>query len=92
MPSWFDLKSLEATGPEDEKGIKQAAAEIRLLIDEEVAAGISPSRVILGGFSQGGALALYTALTHPQQLGGVIALSCWLPLHKSFPEAVIILI
>lgn len=42
---------------------------------------------MLGGFSQGGALALFSALTFDQPLAGVIALSCWLPLHKHFPNA-----
>lgn len=40
----------------------------------------------MGGFSQGGALALYSALTYPQKIAGVAALSCWLPLHKTFPD------
>jgi len=50
--------------------------------EEEVKAGIPSERIMLGGFSQGGALALYTALNCKQRLGGVIALSCWAPLHK----------
>jgi lysophospholipase-2 len=41
---------------------------------------------VIGGFSQGGALALYSALLFPKPLAGVIALSCWLPLHKQFPS------
>ncbi|CAG9771131.1 unnamed protein product [Ceutorhynchus assimilis] len=87
MPSWFDLKTLDESGPEDEEGIKTAASEIQLLIEEEVRAGIPANRIVLGGFSQGGALALFTALTYPQKLGGIVALSCWLPLRKSFPAA-----
>lgn len=55
------------------------------MIDSEVKAGIPPSKILLGGFSQGGALALYSALCYPDRLAGVIALSCWLPLRKSFP-------
>ncbi|KAL0270627.1 UNVERIFIED_CONTAM: hypothetical protein PYX00_007975 [Menopon gallinae] len=89
MPSWFDLKSLDANGPEDEEGIKNATSSIHKMIDEEVKEGISPNRIVLGGFSQGGALALYSALTYPAQLGGVMALSCWLPLHKTFPDALV---
>jgi len=41
---------------------------------------------MLGGFSQGGSLALYATLTYPQSIAGVMALSCWLPLHKHFPS------
>lgn len=87
MPSWFDLKTLDMYGPEDADGIKAATANIKSLIQSEISAGIPASRIIIGGFSQGGALALYTGLTFPQPLGGIIGLSCWLPLHKSFPDA-----
>lgn len=47
---------------------------------------VSPDKVILGGFSQGGALALYTALTMDKPVGGIIGLSTWMPLHKKFTE------
>lgn len=57
------------------------------MIDNEIKDGIPASRILLGGFSQGGALAMYSALQFPEKLAGVIALSCWLPLHKSFPSA-----
>ncbi|KAL1517343.1 hypothetical protein ABEB36_001118 [Hypothenemus hampei] len=87
MPSWFDLKALDESGPEDEEGIKAAAKEIQFLIGTEIQAGIPAERIMLGGFSQGGALALYSALTYPLKLAGVVALSCWLPLRKSFPAA-----
>lgn len=85
MPSWFDLKTLDESGPEDEDGIKIAATQVHSLIDNEIKAGIPPERIVIGGFSQGGALAIYSALTFPQRLAGVVALSCWLPLRKSFP-------
>ncbi|CAH1372645.1 acyl-protein thioesterase 1 [Tenebrio molitor] len=87
MPSWFDLRTLDASGPEDEEGIKQATKQIHTMIDNEMKEGIPANRIIVGGFSQGGALAMYSALVFPQQLGGVISLSGWLPLHKSFPGA-----
>lgn len=88
MPSWFDLKSLDASGAEDEDGIKKAASVIHGMVDAEIKSGIAPNRIVVGGFSQGGALALYSVLTYPVRLGGVMALSCWLPLHKTFPAAV----
>lgn len=87
MPCWFDLYSLDINGKEDESGIKKASALVHKIIQDEIAAGIEAKRIVLGGFSQGGALALYSALTFPQQLAGVMALSCWLPLHASFPGA-----
>lgn len=82
MPSWFDLKSLNPNGPEDEAGIKKAAEYIESLIAAEMNSGISSSNIILGGFSQGGALSLYISLNTKHKLGGCVALSCWLPLHK----------
>uniref|UniRef100_A0A8C5DMV3 palmitoyl-protein hydrolase n=1 Tax=Gouania willdenowi TaxID=441366 RepID=A0A8C5DMV3_GOUWI len=87
MPAWFDLMGLSPDSPEDEAGIKRAAESIKAIIEHEAKNGIPPHRIILGGFSQGGALALYTALTSQHQLAGVVALSCWLPLHKTFPSA-----
>lgn len=89
MPSWFDLKTLDAGGPEDEEGIKKAAKLVHGMIDQEIKGGIPAERILLGGFSQGGALALYSAFTFTQRVAGVIALSCWLPLHKTFPAALI---
>ncbi|XP_029370426.1 acyl-protein thioesterase 2 [Echeneis naucrates] len=87
MPAWFDLMGLSPDSQEDESGIKKAAENIKAIIEHEVKNGIPPNRIMLGGFSQGGALSLYTALTCQHQLAGVVALSCWLPLHKTFPSA-----
>lgn len=87
MPSWFDLKTLDMYGPEDVNGIQEASKNVQQLIQAEIAAGISSNRIIVGGFSQGGALALYAGLTFNQPLGGIVGLSCWLPLHKTFPSA-----
>jgi len=89
MPSWFDLRSLDASANEDEVGIKRAADGIHQLIEQEEKAGIPSNRIVVGGFSQGGALALYSAFTYPKPLAGVMALSCWLPLHKQFPAAAV---
>nr|XP_023012396.1 acyl-protein thioesterase 1 [Leptinotarsa decemlineata] len=68
-------------------GIKNAAKQIHSLIEKEESAGIPSNRVLLGGFSMGGALAIYSSLTYPKPLAGVVGLSCWLPLNKSFPQA-----
>jgi len=82
MPSWFDLLSLDPAGKEDEAGIKAAHKLVEKLIEQEVKAGIPSERIMLGGFSQGGALALYTCLHSNTRLAGLAALSCWAPLHK----------
>lgn len=87
MNSWFDLRSLNPAVPEDDVGIEAACKKIHELIAEQEKQGIPHDRIILGGFSQGGALSLYSALKYPKKLAGVVALSCWLPLHKSFPAA-----
>nr|XP_055174289.1 acyl-protein thioesterase 1 isoform X2 [Nyctereutes procyonoides] len=85
-PHAFDIFGLSPDSQEDEPGIKQAAENVKALIEQEVKNGIPSNRIVLGGFSQGGALSLYTALTTQQKLAGVTALSCWLPLRASFPQ------
>lgn len=81
---------LSPDAPEDEAGIKKAAENIKALIEHEMKNGIPANRIVLGGFSQGGALSLYTALTCPHPLAGIVALSCWLPLHRNFPQVSIL--
>lgn len=87
MTAWFDLYSLHQDGMEDENGIKSATEEIHKLIADEEKEGIPTDRIVLGGFSMGGALALYSSLRTPKNLAGVLGLSCWLPLFKQFPNA-----
>ncbi|KAK2194173.1 hypothetical protein NP493_2g19021 [Ridgeia piscesae] len=87
MPSWFDIKGLDPESEEDEGGIRKAGENLQLFIQEEVKKGIPRSRIIVGGFSQGGATALYSLLAFPQEpVAGIVALSSWLPLHKHFPR------
>ncbi|XP_078677232.1 acyl-protein thioesterase 1-like isoform X1 [Branchiostoma floridae x Branchiostoma belcheri] len=92
MTSWFDLFTLNVASreDEDEAGIKKAAALVQGMVEEEVKGGIPADRIVLGGFSQGGALALYAAFTLDKQLAGMVALSSWLPLHESFPAAMMV--
>lgn len=89
MPSWFDIMALDIKGPEDADGIRRAAETVQQLIEQEEKNGIASNRIILGGFSQGGALALYTALRFQKPLAGIIALSSWLPLNSEFPAAAV---
>ena len=80
MPAWYDIISLEPHSRRiDEAGIVASRTAIRRLIGREVARGISPERIFLAGFSQGGAVAYTTALTHPEPLAGIIALSTYIP-------------
>jgi phospholipase/carboxylesterase len=78
MPAWYDIRALDAGGDEDERGIRESAAQIGALVAREVARGVPPERIVLAGFSQGGAMALHVALRHPDRLAGVVALSCYI--------------
>lgn len=80
MPAWYDIISLDSTRREiDEAGIVHSRTAIRALIARENERGIPCARIFLAGFSQGGAIAYTTALTHPEALAGLIALSTYLP-------------
>ena len=80
MRAWYDLFGLEINSPQDESGIRETQVLIDSLIAQEQQRGIVAERIILAGFSQGGAIALHTALRYPQRLAGVLALSTYLPL------------
>jgi len=81
MRAWYDVLTLDF-GPrrEDEAGLRESAALVQALIDREIAAGMPAGRIVLGGFSQGCAMSLLTALRAPQRLGGVLGMSGYLPL------------
>lgn len=88
MPAWYDLYGLTPGSQEDEEGIRDSQNYINSLIKIEIDKGISPSRIVLAGFSQGGAIALHTALRYPQKLAGVLALSTYLPLKSKLDTEV----
>jgi phospholipase/carboxylesterase len=83
MPAWYDLYGApnNKTGhsKEDEDGITNSQNYVNSLIHNELNRGMSAGRIVIAGFSQGGAIALHTALRYPQKLGGVLALSTYLP-------------
>lgn len=79
MRAWYDIFQL-GPGPEDEAGVHASQALVENWIAEQVRAGIPPERIVLAGFSQGGAIALHSALRHRERLAGVLALSTYLPL------------
>lgn len=85
MPAWYDINGGELVNREDQIGILASEELIKGYIASEIAAGFLPQQIYLAGFSQGGAMALFTALRYPKQLGGVIALSCYLPLSRQHP-------
>lgn len=80
MRAWYDIVALDRSGPEDAAGIRASAAAVTRLVDAELERGIDARRVVLAGFSQGGAVALHAALREPRRLAGVLALSTYLPL------------
>jgi phospholipase/carboxylesterase len=80
MRAWYDILSFDRGAAEDAAGFRATDAEVRQLIDAEAKRGIPPGRVVLAGFSQGGAVSLYSALRYSERLAGVMALSCYLPL------------
>jgi len=85
MPSWFDILSFGFESPEDEEGMIKTVSSINTLISDELSsAGFDAGRIILGGFSQGGAMSLLAGLTSETKLGGVAVLSGWLPLKEKF--------
>jgi phospholipase/carboxylesterase len=86
MRAWYDIVGLDRRSPEDEAGLSASAAAIRALVEREQARGVPADRIVLAGFSQGGAVALHTALRHPVRLGGVLALSTYLPLASRLPS------
>lgn len=83
MPAWYDVYGLTGFTKEDESGIRKTQAYIESLIANEMAHGVAVEKIAIAGFSQGGAIALQTALRHPQKLAGVLALSTYLPLRAS---------
>ena len=91
MPSWFDIASLDELTGQQYTGLDGAAKVVESLIQEEVAAGIPHDRIVVGGFSQGGALSLFAGLQYPARLAGICVLSGWLAGEDKFslaPEAV----
>jgi phospholipase/carboxylesterase len=84
MRAWYDILGTDLERREDEAGIRASQAAVERLIEREVARGTPPSRIVLAGFSQGGAITLQTGLRRPRPLAGLVALSCYLPLADRF--------
>jgi phospholipase/carboxylesterase len=84
MRAWYDIIGIDRRSAEDVSGIQASADALTALIRAENARGIATARIVLAGFSQGGAMALHLATRFPEKLAGVIALSSYLPLAKEF--------
>lgn len=82
MRAWYDIQSASIASEPDEVGIRQSAASLDRMIEDQIAAGIAPNRIVLAGFSQGGAIALQAGLRQSNSLAGIMALSTYLPLAE----------
>ena len=85
MPAWYDILQMGG-GTEDEAGIRESQGFVESLMARETQRGVPRDRIVLAGFSQGGAIALQTALRHAERLAGVMALSTYLPLSKTLEK------
>jgi phospholipase/carboxylesterase len=84
MRAWYDIRGFERRAAQDEIGVRESDAAIRALIRRENARGIATGRIVLAGFSQGGAMALFSGTRLAERLAGIIGLSCYLLLEDSF--------
>ncbi len=82
MRAWYDIFGLQPDSPQDETGIRSMQSTLNAMIESEIARGIPSQRILLAGFSQGGAMALHTATRFEKPLAGVLALSTYLPLKN----------
>jgi phospholipase/carboxylesterase len=91
MRAWYDILIAATSGEisanigrqEDVEGIRESQAEVEKLIAQEKQRGIAAENIFLAGFSQGGAVVLYTGLRHEEKLGGIMALSTYLPMPQT---------
>jgi phospholipase/carboxylesterase len=83
MPGWYDISMAELQRKPDEAGVRLSQAAIEQLIAREIGRGIAADKIVLAGFSQGGAIALQTGLRYRDALGGIMALSTYLTLDDS---------
>jgi phospholipase/carboxylesterase len=85
MRAWYDILGFD-DAPDDAPGIRSSAAAVGRLVDRELERGIRAERIVLAGFSQGGAIALHLGLRESRRLGGIVALSTYLPLAVTLPS------
>lgn len=83
MPAWYDILRLDNVRSIDEAGLRESAAKVQALIRREIDRGIDSERIVLAGFSQGGAVCFEAGLSFSQRLGGIIALSTYFPTADS---------
>ncbi len=86
MRAWYDLYGLTLQTKQDEAGMRAMQQEIESLIEAEIKQGISADKIVLAGFSQGGAMAFFTGLRYPKKLAGILALSTYVSLKEKLAD------
>ena len=89
MRAWYDIVSMDVEGRADEAGVRDSSVRLGALVDSERQRGIPEEKIILAGFSQGGAVVLHHALRSPLRFAGIMALSTYLPLPGTVQAEVI---
>jgi phospholipase/carboxylesterase len=84
MRAWYDIPTVRDLKQQDEAGIRDSESIVLDYLQREIDSGIPPERIVLAGFSQGGAITLHTGLRYPQRLAGLLALSTYVPLAEQF--------
>jgi len=83
MRAWYDILGADLARREDERGVRASQQLVEALIEREKTRGSAAARIVLAGFSQGGAISLQTGLRHPERLAGILALSTYVPILTS---------
>ena len=87
MPAWYDISEMDLMKRADADGINQSSAIISDMINDEIAMGVDPSKIVIAGFSQGGVIALDAGIRFPSTLAGIMALSTYVPMRDTLPTA-----
>lgn len=88
MRAWYDIRSLDVAGRADEAGVRESSATLETLVEAEIDRGMHAARIVLAGFSQGGAVVLHHVLRADRRYAGMMALSTYLPLPHTIGEEV----
>jgi phospholipase/carboxylesterase len=87
MRAWYDIRDFDLANRADSEGVAESVAQVEALIAREAGRGIGAERLLLAGFSQGGAIALAAGIARSQSLAGLIALSTYLPMAPAHAQA-----
>jgi len=88
MPAWYDIKDLSSLGKDDYEGFNESQEQIKGLIEQEINLGIPSNRIILGGFSQGGACSITIGYSFSKTLAGILGISCYLLNQSTFQREI----